>query len=212
MSISSLSLESFNDRLAARTPTPAGGSAAAVVGSQAAALVSLVIRFTLGKPDFAGVAPELERSLAQSEALRRRLLALADEDAAAFEGVIAAYAMAKEPPEAKAARSAAIQTALKGATITPFTTAEQCLAVMQLIGPVVEVANPTVAGDGVTALLLVNGALGSSLANVRVNLQTIRDQAFVEEWAAKADKLTDAVSAAYVAAQLACEAAMGTSL
>ena len=57
MSISSLTLEGFNDRLAARTPTPAGGSAAAVVGSQAAALVSLVIRFTLGKPDFAGVAP-----------------------------------------------------------------------------------------------------------------------------------------------------------
>jgi formiminotetrahydrofolate cyclodeaminase len=183
-----------------------------VVGSQAAALVSLVIRFTLGKPDFAGAAPELERSLAQSEALRQRLLALADEDAAAFERVIAAYAMPKAPRDAKAARSAAIQTALKGATITPFTTAEQCLAVMQLIGPVVEVANPTVAGDGVTALLLVNGALGSSLANVRVNLRAIRDQAFVEEWAAKADRLTDEVAALYVAAQLACEAALGAPL
>lgn len=212
MSILDLSLRQFNDQLAARQPTPAGGSAAALTGSHAAALVSLVIRYTLGKAAFSDITPELEDYLTQSETLRLNLAMAADEDIAAFDGVIAAYAMPKDNPTARTARTAAIQAGMKNATATPFATAELCLTVMELIGRVMARVNPAVAGDGAAALYLANGALRTSLLNVRTNLHAVTDQDFAARWSANTDRLEQRTAAAYTRAQLACEAALSLDL
>ncbi len=202
----------FSDALAAKQSTPGGGGAAAIAGSQAAALVSMVINFTLGNPKYAGVEAEMKEYLQQSEALRHTLLALADRDVEAFNAVSACYGMSRTTDAEKAARTAALQEALKGATQVPFQTAEKCLAVLRLVEPVGRKGNANVVSDAGAALYLAKAALHSALINVSINLKLIKDAQFVAEWSAKQATLLADAAAAYTAGQSACETTLGVAL
>lgn len=210
--IADLTVGAFADALAAQTSTPGGGGAAAVVGSQAAALVSMVINFTLGKKKYAAVEDQFRGILARSEALRGELLALADADAAAFDGVSATYSMPKETEEQAAARTAALQAALKHAAEIPFITAEKCLEVIELAAPVGAGGNTNVVSDAGTAIYLAQAAVLAGLLNVNVNLKLIKDPGFVEEWGAKRDGLLGRTLAAAEAARAACTATLGVAV
>ena len=129
MKTGEMTIANFLDALAAKQPTPGGGGAAALTGSQAAALLCMVANFTLGAKKYADVHEEMRGYLAQAEALRFKLLGLADEDVAAFNGVSACYAMPKESDSEKAARTEALQAALKEAARVPFVAAEAALEV-----------------------------------------------------------------------------------
>ena len=207
-----LSLGEFHSALAAQTSTPGGGGAAAVTGSMAAALLSMVINFTLGKKKYAEVEQEFQHHLLRSEALRLELLALADSDVDAFTAVAATYSMPKESDAEKAARSEAMQTALKGAAQVPFTVAEKCLAVIELAAPVGAKGNPNVVSDAATAIYLAHAGLLSAIVNVNINLKNIKDAAFVLEWSLRRDDLLMSAHAALDAAKSACSATLGVSL
>lgn len=202
----------FVDALAAGQPTPGGGGAAALTGSQAAALVSMVINFTIGKKKYVEVEAEMQGYLARSEALRRELLAAVDADAAAFDAVAATYALPKESEAEKTARTAAMQAALKHAAATPFEAAEKCLELMKLAAPVGAKGNTNVVSDAATALYLAFAALKSAVVNVNVNLKFIKDETFVSDWAAKVDSLLAEADAAYTAAKAAIEGTLGVAL
>jgi len=202
----------FVDALAAGQPTPGGGGAAALTGSQAAALVSMVINFTIGKKKYAEVEAEMQGYLARSEALRRELLAAVDADAAAFDAVAATYALPKESEAEKAARTAAMQAALKHAAATPFEVAEKCLELMKLAAPVGAKGNTNVVSDAATALYLAFAALKSAIVNVNVNLKFIKDETFVSDWAAKVDSLLAEADTAYTAAKAAIEGTLEVAL
>lgn len=202
----------FSDALAAKQSTPGGGGAAAIAGSQAAALVSMVINFTLGNPKYAGVEAEMKEYLQQSEALRHTLLALADRDVEAFNAVSACYGMPRTTDAEKATRTAALQEALKGATQVPFQTAEKCLAVLRLVEPVGRKGNANVVSDAGAALYLARAALHSALINVSINLKLIKDAQFVAEWSTKQANIVADAAAAYAAGQSACETTLGVAL
>ena len=212
MQTGEMTIGAFLDALAARESTPGGGGAAAITGSQAAALLSMVINFTLGNKKYAEVADAMETYLQQSEALRAELLTLADRDVEAFTAVSACYGMPRTTAEEKAARTSALQRALKGAAEVPFLTAEKCLDVLRLTEPVGRQGNANVVSDAGTALYLAKAALHSALINVNINLKFIKDAAYVAEWSAKRDSLLEKTTAAYTAAQTACEATLGVTL
>ena len=136
MATANLTTADFLDALAAGQSTPGGGGAAALTASQAAALISMVINFTVGKKKYAEVEEEMRGYLARSEVLRAELLAEVDADAAAFDAVAATYSMPKETDAEKAARTAAMQKALKQAAQVPYAVAEKCLEIMVLAEPV----------------------------------------------------------------------------
>lgn len=207
-----LTIADFLDQLAAKQSTPGGGGAAAVTGGQAAALLSMVINFTLGSKKYAAVEVAMQGYLQQSESLRHTLLALADQDVAAFNAVAACYAMPKTTDEEKAARTTALQTALKGAAQTPLTTAERCLDIMHLVEPVGRQGNTNVVSDAATALYLAQAALQSALVNVNINLKFIKDEAFVADYAARCNALLAAAATAYTAGKTACEAVLEIAL
>lgn len=207
-----MAIGAFSDVLAAKQSTPGGGGAAAIAGSQAAALVSMVINFTLGNPKYAGVEAEMKEYLQQSEALRHTLLALADRDVEAFNAVSACYGMPRTTDAEKAARTAALQEALKGATQVPFQTAEKCLAVLRLVEPVGRKGNANVVSDAGAALYLAKAALHSALINVSINLKLIKDAQFVAEWSAKQANIVADAATAYAAGQSACETTLGVAL
>lgn len=212
MSTGEMTIGAFLDALAAKQSMPGGGGAAALTGSQAAALLSMVIQFTLGNKKFADVEEEMARLLDASERLRRELLALADRDMEAFTAVVACYGMPRETDAEKAARTAALQTALKGATEVPLAAAERCLAVLKLGEPVGLKGNPNVVSDAATALYLAQAALRSAIVNVDINLKLIKDEGFVEAIRAKRDPLLADAVAAFAAARRACEQTLGVTL
>ncbi len=207
-----MTIQAFLDALAARQSTPGGGGAAALAGAQAAALLSMVANFTLGNKKYAAVEAEMQGYLARSEALRQELLDLVDRDAAAFDAVSACYAMPRGTETEKAARTAALQEALQGAARVPLHTAERCLAVLQLAEPLGSKGNANVVSDVATAVYLAMGALHSAIVNVNINLKFIRDQAFVEQFAARRDALLAEAARAEAAAKAACRQTLGVDL
>jgi formiminotetrahydrofolate cyclodeaminase len=111
------SVQAFLNELASKAPTPGGGSAAAVMGAQAAALISMVCNLTIGKPKYAEVEAEIRTLLEKSETLREMLTNMIKADVDVFDRLMATYGLPKLSDEEKISRSAAIQSALKEATI-----------------------------------------------------------------------------------------------
>jgi formiminotetrahydrofolate cyclodeaminase len=207
-----MTLSDFLDALASGQPMPGGGAAAAICGAQAAALVSMVINFTIGNKKYAPVEDEMRGYLRRSEALRAEIAAMADRDIDAFNAVAACYRMPRATDEEKTARSAALQTALKGATEVPFVLAGQCIDLLQLIEMVGTKGNVNVVSDAATALHLTRAAFASTLVNIDINLKSLKDAEFVTESAARRARLVARLTHAYELARSACEQTLEISL
>ena len=195
-------LQTFLDQLASKASTPGGGSAAAIMGAMGAALVSMVANLTVGKQKYQDVGEEMQDFLAQSEDVRSRLTGMIQADVDVFDKVMAAYGMAKETEEEKAARSGAIQAALKEATDVPLACAQLCADVIELCRPVAEKGNLNVISDAGVAVLAAHAALRSAALNVYINIGGIRDQEFVHD---RRDKLEFVLSGAGVATETVYE-------
>ena len=174
-------LQTFLEQLASKASTPGGGSAAAIMGAMGAALVSMVANLTVGKQKYQDVEEEMQGFLAQSEDIRSRLTGMIQADIDVFDKVMAAYGMARETEAEKAARSGAIQSALKEATDVPLACAQLCADVIELCRPVAEKGNLNVISDAGVAVLAAHAALRSAALNVYINIGGIRDQEFVQD-------------------------------
>lgn len=205
-------ISAFLDALASGESTPGGGGASALTGSQAAALVSMVLRFTIGKKKYADVEAEMQECLTKSETLRTQLLGLADGDVEAFNAVVATYSMPKATDEEKAARTAAMQNALKGAMEVSILIAEASLAVIHLTDPVGAKGNSNVVSDAATAAYLGYAAVRGALINVNINLKFIKDEAYVAEWSAKGEALVAEAEAAFAVGRDACQETLGIAV
>ena len=195
-------LQTFLDQLASKASTPGGGSAAAIMGAMGAALVSMVANLTVGKQKYQDVEEEMQGFLEQSEDMRSRLTGMIQADIDVFDKVMAAYGMARETEEEKAARSAAIQAALKEATDVPLACAQLCADVIELCRPVAEKGNLNVISDAGVAVLAAHAALRSAALNVYINIGGIRDQEFVQD---RRNKLEFVLSGAGVATETVYE-------
>jgi formiminotetrahydrofolate cyclodeaminase len=187
--IKEASVEKFLDELASSKATPGGGSAAAVMGAMGAALVSMVCNLTIGKKNYVEVEPEMRAILADSEALRSRIAGMVAEDVAAFDQLMAAYGLPKDSDEQKAARSAAIQDGLKGATDAPLACARACADAITLAVRVAEKGNKGVISDAGVGALAAQAALRSAALNVYINVPMIKDPAFAESRKAEVEAL-----------------------
>ena len=190
-SLTNKTVVEFLDALASSAPAPGGGSVAALSGSLGAALVSMVCNLTLGKKKYADVQEDIADLVAQSEALRGELTDLIDADVAAFTGVSTAYRMPRATPEEKAARSAAIQDALRGATVVPMQVAAACVKVLDLCTPAAEMGNVNAVSDAGVAALMAEAGLRSAALNVIINLNAIKDEGFCADMGAKLKALLD---------------------
>jgi len=177
--------DSFLDDLAAATPTPGGGSAAAQAGAMAAALVSMVARVTIGKEKYAPVEAQMNEILSQAERLRSELSAAVQADSAAFEAVLAALKLPKETKTQEEARVAAIELATLNAARVPLASAENAVLVMALAERSVAIGNLNAISDGASAAALGRAALTGAGYNVRINLASLSDKTRGEELLAR---------------------------
>jgi methenyltetrahydrofolate cyclohydrolase len=183
------SIAAFLDDLASERPTPGGGGAAAVCGAIGAALVSMVANLTIGKKNYESVSEELKFVNAKAEALRAELTRAIEEDVAAFNSVMAAYGLERATDEQKTQRTAAIQAALKEATIAPLRAVKACFEVIRLSAAVAEKGNLNVISDAGVAVLAANAGLRSAALNVFINAKAIKDREFAEKQLAEVNAL-----------------------
>ena len=183
-----LTVTRFTEALASGAATPGGGSASALSGALAAGLVAMVARNTAANPDYADRAAELDQIAADAERLREELVGLVDEDAAAFDRVMAAFRLPKDTDELKAARSEQIQAAYKAAVEPPLRVCRDALTVLELAEQIVEQGNPNAVSDAGVAALLAASALEGAALNVEINLGSIKEESFRSESAEAAEQ------------------------
>lgn len=165
----------FLDAVAASTPTPGGGSVAALVGALAASLASMAAGLTAGRKKFAAVEETMQAMLKEAPTLRGDLLRLVDEDAAAFQAVMAAYRLPKDTPDQQASREQAVQAALLGAAEPPRRVAEKAVGVLRLLATAARDGNPNARTDATVGAFMAEAAVRGAALNVRVNLRDIKD-------------------------------------
>jgi len=165
-------LEGWIDSLAAGEPTPGGGSAAALAGTLAAALVAMVARLTIGRKAYAAVEKRAQDILVQAEALRGELRRLVDEDAAVYGAVSRAYKIPKNDPQ----RTRAVDDALLAAARVPAEVAKRASRVLELAEELQKIGNKNARSDAEVADGLAVAAIAGAEENVRANLGAMSDQ------------------------------------
>lgn len=197
------SVGDFLDRVAENSPTPGGGTVAALAGALAAALVQMVAGLTIGKKKYAAVEAEMKELRARARDLRPGLTALMRRDSEAFEAVLAAGRLPKATPAEEQARAAALQRATLEAARVPLATARWAAEVADLAGVAARNGNPNAVTDAGSAAWLARAAGEAALLNVQINLQSLEpsaDKTSVENEArAVAQRLVTAADAASVA-------------
>ncbi|MCA9972139.1 MAG: glutamate formimidoyltransferase [Anaerolineales bacterium] len=174
--------DAFLDAVADKTPTPGGGSVAALGGALAAALAQMVAGLTAGRKKYAAVDAEARQVLARAGSLREQLTAAISEDAAAFEQVMTAWRQ-PEPDET------AVQAAMRHAGEVPLQVAQMSLEVMRLGHQIATVGNVNAVTDAAAGVLLARAAVEAAALNVKINGAGLQDQDLAQAWRAEADAL-----------------------
>lgn len=161
------------ERLATREPVPGGGSAAALAGAMAAALMEMVVELTTGRPTAGEHEAELAEIGSAAAVLRARLLDLTELDAAAYDAVVRARRLPRDTDAAKRAREAAVTDASREATRLPLETAHRAAEVLGHGVRLAPIGNRKAVSDIGVGALLAGAALRGALLNVRINLPSL---------------------------------------
>ena len=183
-------VEPFIEQLAAPTATPGGGSASAASGAMAAGLAHMVGSMSRGKKAYLQHEAQLSEAIARLGSLREELKAAIDADAASYNVVMKAYRAARETDDG----GAGVNAALRQATSVPLSVAERAAEVAQIAEMLKPITNPNMASDLTSAIALAQAALTGAVANVEINLGSMKagfaeDDSFVAETRARAASL-----------------------
>jgi methenyltetrahydrofolate cyclohydrolase len=178
--------------LASPNPTPGGGTAAAIAGAMGTSLLVMVAGLAKSKNNLDDEKSALANARAALEPISSRLMQLADADTDAFDQVMAAYRKPKATDEEKAARTKAIQSALRGATEVPLDTLRACVDALSHAKAVEDFGNASAASDVGVAIGLLRAAAQGAAANVEINLTGLKDEAYKNATAAETARLRSA--------------------
>lgn len=192
MKFAEMTVAQFLDALASPDPTPGGGTASAVAGAMGTSLLVMVTGLAKSNTNTDDEKASLTAARLALQPMVTALNALADADAASFDLVMTAYRLPKATDEEKAARSAAIQSALQGATTVPLQTLRACAGAMAQAETVAACGNRSAVSDVGVAIGLLEAAAAGAEANVRINLGSVRDAQFTS---AAGDETTTLIAA-----------------
>lgn len=182
-------IDAFCSQLAAGTPAPGGGAAAAVAGAMGAALVAMAAGLTVGREKYAAVHDEMTDLQETGRREVAALLTCADEDQEAFNQVMAAFGLPKGTDAEKAERRTAVQTGYRAAIKTPLETMAHSITVMRGALAAASRGNPNCLSDAYVGYLTASAAFEGGLWNVAINLGSIKDEAFSQETVATVSRL-----------------------
>lgn len=187
--LTELTIKAFLAETAGEAPVPGGGSISALNGAIAAALTEMVANLTIGKKKYVEVEEEMKSLAAEAAAIQEELVKDVDRDSDAYNTVFAAFKLPKETDEEKAHRSEEIQKSTKFAAEVPMAVARRVSAMLDKIEAVVARGNQNAVTDGCVAMMCARVAVVGALFNVRINLTSLKDEAFVKAMTEEADRL-----------------------
>ncbi|WP_036226395.1 cyclodeaminase/cyclohydrolase family protein [Mesoaciditoga lauensis] len=179
MKISDMTVKEFIDDVASKSPTPGGGAVGAAVAALGAALIQMVANLTIGKKGYEEYEAEMERIVAEADYRRKKILDSADDDIVAFNEVMKALKLPKSTPQEKEERKEKLQESLKKACEVPYELAREISKLCPLAESAMKFGNKNAHSDAESAVALLEAAFTCALANVEINLQSIKDEEFV---------------------------------
>lgn len=183
--LTQISCIAFAEALASKAPVPGGGGASALVGALGAALCSMVANYTIAKKNYAAVEEDVKSILAEADALRAKLLALVDADAAAFEPLSRAYAIPKDDPN----RKAVMEQCLRTAAAPPLELLRLCCQAIDLHRELLEKGSVIMLSDVGAGVIFCWSALYGAALNVKVNTKLMSDREYAQAMNTEADEL-----------------------
>lgn len=157
------------DSLAAKTPTPGGGAAAAMAGCMGTALFLMVVRFSRGKKANVDREQDLARAESVLAEYLKRMKPMAERDCRSFDLVSAAYGMPKDDDKQKALREKAIQEAMVGAMVVPEETLCMVRDVFVAMEQVTSCIGKAIVSDLASGAALLLAAAEGAFLNVKIN-------------------------------------------
>jgi len=178
-----MTCKAFPNETASESPAPGGGSISAYAGALGAALGTMVANLSSNKAGWEDKVEHFSGYAQKGQKLMAELLALVDEDTAAFNKIMAVFSMPKGTEAEQEARAAALEAATLYATQVPLKTMQASLLVFDIAKEMAAAGNPNSVSDaGVGALMARSAVLGAWL-NVKINAKDLKDRK-------AADKLT----------------------
>ncbi len=176
----SMTLADFADETASESPAPGGGSIAAYTGALGASLAAMVANLSAHKKGWDERWEEFSNWAEKAEQHKSTLIRLVDEDTRAFNGIMAAFALAKSTEPEKKIRSEAIAAATKIAIQVPFAVMKESIASMEVIHAMALHGNPNSVSDAGVAALCARAAVIGAFLNVKINSSGYSDKTFTK--------------------------------
>jgi len=176
-----LSVKDFVAETASDSPAPGGGSVSALAAAQAAALLGMVANLTVKSKKYEELHEEMAEIAKKCKKYEEDFVEDIDRDANSFNGVMKAFKMPKETDEEKAARSAKIQEEYKNAANVPLSVGLKTLELLDIAEVLAEKGNPNAITDVGVGILNLKLAATGAFYNVKINLGSIKDEAYVAD-------------------------------
>ena len=177
-SLLKMNLREFCNETLSDSPAPGGGSVAALMGALGVSLGGMVANLSAGKRGWDDKIEYFSDWAVKAQQLKDELLALVDEDTAAFNKVMDAFGLPKESAEEKSARSVAVEQATKYAAEIPLKVMEMASRSYELLSEMAEKGNPASISDVGVGALATRACIGGAALNVRINLAGLKDEKF----------------------------------
>lgn len=187
--LTELTIKEFINKVISNDPVPGGGSVSALNGALAGALAAMVANLTVGRKKYAEVNDIMVELSSRFEKMSQRLIEDVDRDSDAYNRVFAAFKLPKETDEEKQVRSEAIQRETKYAAQVPMEVARAVYEVLPMIDTVAQKGNSNAVTDACVSMMCARTAILGALLNVRINLTSIKDEAFVKAMSDEADAI-----------------------
>ena len=187
--LTELTIKDFISKVISNDPVPGGGSVSALNGALAAALSAMVANLTVGRKKYVEVNDLMQELSARFEKLSQKLIEDVDRDSDAYNRVFAAFKLPKETDEEKQVRSEAIQQETKYAAQVPMEVARAVYEVLPQIDAIAQKGNSNAVTDACVSMMCARTAILGALLNVRINLTSIKDEAFVNAMREEADTI-----------------------
>ena len=188
-SLLKMNLREFCNETLSDSPAPGGGSVAALMGALGASLGGMVANLSAGKRGWDDKIEYFSTWAVKAQQLKDELLALVDEDAAAFNKVMDAFALPKESADEKVARSAAVEKATKYAAEIPVRVMETASKSYELLAEMADKGNPASISDVGVGALATRACIDGAELNVRINLGQLKDEKFKSDLLEKVRKV-----------------------
>jgi formiminotetrahydrofolate cyclodeaminase len=175
-------MEEFLDDLSSSNSIPGGGSAAALSGALNAAVVSFIANLTIGKKKYKEVEAEAKEILAESEELKKEMLLMIDQDSKILSDILDSY---------KAGDQERVKSVCQDAVEFSMDMTKKAVRLMRLSLEISEIGNRMLASDFEVAAYIGDAAVGSAIANVKINLKSLDNEEYKENIKKEYLKLKD---------------------